>query len=1285
MGLAAIVVTVLAALLVQTSQHKTALREVNNAVSFFDNTIHDQEQSWEEAAIRYRGRIEFMRLLENPATRWEQFGSYLTTQASGEIFPSVLITDIQDRVLFRYGFEESNSLASFPHYNNDRGWYYHEQSKTLYRYFVQSIWLGKEGMGHLILARPLDNAWLYQLTLPDTHLFARWHAQTIASSLGEHGLNIHLGNEDGLMEHDGKQYGQGRFLWEKGNNDSPAIIVHHHTDALFTFREILTFALAAILTISLLLWAALGFWMTRTSRRIRLLQQASQEFIESRQATSALDVCLQDAGGQEDEIKSVAKSMGNLIFEVTRHNAERDAYESNLRNSEAKVRQITSVMGDGLYVLDQDGNVTFLNTEAEHLLGWSEAELMGKNGHEIFHYQTPDGQPITVEDCPVHRTILTGGTYRSPNDWLVRRDGRILPVSIVSSPIVENGKVTGSVAAFHDITQQLEAEKTLREREKRFRLLFNSGSDAILVHLLNVEDGRGKFVEVNNVACSRLGYSRDELLQMSPADIDDPESTSDMGEIAQQIHTNGFAMFERTHVTKTGEKIPVEVSSHVFEMDDTPMLMSVVRDISERKQSELEYKTILQTTRDGFLVVDTRDNSFIDANDAYCAMLGYTREEILKLHTADVEAQESSEETKAHVSDLIAHGYGRFETRHRHKNGQLLDVEISLHYLAIKGGVFITFIRDISERIRTEAVQEEMKRDQRALLDATRESAILMERSGIILAINQTGAKRLRSTVDELMGKNIYGLLPPELAKVRRERNEKSFQDGVPSIQEDERDGMRLLTSIYPVIDANGEINRVALYSADVTERRMIESIENLFSTINQQVLQGMPLENVLKFICEEVVVLFHLDLVWVGRKEPDGAVSVSTSAGTAQKYAQLLRTSGVRWDDSPLGQGPTGTAICTGQTKIFSVNDPAFQTWFAIAHEFGFQAILGIPLMAHGEIYGAFTMYSRTPSAFAEATVVKRLTGIADRVSMALEMAMDMQQIRLLSMALTSAANAVLVTDNQGRIQWINAAFTRLSGYSAEETIGQSPRILKSGQQEQAYYQTLWQTINSGEVWSSETVEKSKNGSLYTVMQTITPLLDESGKITHFIAIHEDITNQKRTQERIQHMAQYDSLTDMPNRALFYDRLCQAVNLAKRSKVGLALLFLDLDRFKQVNDTLGHHVGDMLLKSVAERLRQCVRESDTAARLGGDEFTVLLYDLREREDIGRVAEKIIESISMPYELEGHDIHIGVSIGIARFSDDTENEDKLMKLADKAMYAAKSAGRNTYRFCVNSQ
>ncbi len=837
------------------------------------------------------------------------------------------------------------------------------------------------------------------------------------------------------------------------------------------------------------------------------------------------------------------------------------------QDSKNQLREITSTLGEGVYVLDGDGRVTFVNPEAERLLGWSRAELLGRNGHDTFHHERMDGTPIPTHSCPIHQTIQTGQTYHALNDNLVRKDGTTIPVSIISSPIIRDGEVMGSVASFQDITPRLEAEKALRDREARFRLLFNTGNDAILVHLLNDTDGRGRFVEVNDVACRRLGYSRDELLRMSPVDIDDPANTSDMEEIVQQIQSNGFALFERTHLTKGGGKIPVEISSHIFEMDGKPLVMSVVRDISERK----------------------------------------------------------------------------------------LAMEI----------------------------QDKLERNQRALLDAARESALLLERDGTILAINQIGAKRLRGTPDELLGKNLFDLIPPEVAKVRRARLDKVAQDGLPSVLEDERNGMRMVNSVYPVVDVDGKINRVAVYSADVTEQRLLEAIENLFSAINQQVLGGEPLAKILAFICEQVTLLFSLDLAWVSHKVPDGTVSILTSAGSAKEYAQRLNTVGVRWDESPLGLGPTGTAIRTKQTLRFDSNDPRFQAWAGIAHEYGLQAILAIPLTVHGEIYGAFTLYSRDSSAFAESTMVNRLVGIASRISMALEMGMDQQQLRLLSMALASAANAVMVTDHQGRIQWANAAFSRLSGYGEAEIIGQSPQILKSGQQDKSYYQALWRTINSGEVWSSETVEKNKDGSLYTVMQTITPLTDAAGKITHFIAIHEDITDQKRTQERITYMAQYDALTDLPNRALFYDRLRQALSLAKRSKVGLALMFLDLDRFKLVNDTLGHHIGDLLLKDVAQRLRRCVRESDIVARLGGDEFTVLLYDLREREDIGRIAEKIIKALSQPYELDGHDVRIGVSIGIARFAEDTEDEDKLMNLADKAMYTAKAEGRNTYRFCMD--
>jgi diguanylate cyclase (GGDEF)-like protein len=199
-------------------------------------------------------------------------------------------------------------------------------------------------------------------------------------------------------------------------------------------------------------------------------------------------------------------------------------------------------------------------------------------------------------------------------------------------------------------------------------------------------------------------------------------------------------------------------------------------------------------------------------------------------------------------------------------------------------------------------------------------------------------------------------------------------------------------------------------------------------------------------------------------------------------------------------------------------------------------------------------------------------------------------------------------------------------------------------------------------------------------VQQTITPIHDNEGKITHFISILEDITAQKEIAARIEYLAQHDTLTGLPNRSLFYDRLRQALAQAKRNAQMSALMFIDLDRFKRVNDTLGHHVGDLLLQSVAQRIKDCVRESDTVARLAGDEFTVLLPQVEKHQDAAAVAEKIVAALTEPFQLDGHEVHSGGSIGIAIYPEDASDSEALIKCADTAMYIAKEKGRNTFWF-----
>lgn len=284
-----------------------------------------------------------------------------------------------------------------------------------------------------------------------------------------------------------------------------------------------------------------------------------------------------------------------------------------------------------------------------------------------------------------------------------------------------------------------------------------------------------------------------------------------------------------------------------------------------------------------------------------------------------------------------------------------------------------------------------------------------------------------------------------------------------------------------------------------------------------------------------------------------------------------------------------------------------------------------------------------------------------------------------LLAHALTSVANAIFLTDARGTIIWANDAFVRLSGFSLEEVIQRTPAILRSGKQSADFYTQLWQTIQAGQVWQGDVVDRRKDGSLCTVDEIITPLFDEQGNITHFIAIQHDITGRQRDSEHAHHLANHDVLTTLPNRACFFRLLETAIRNARRNGRMLATLFLDLDRFKPVNDSCGHHIGDQLLVAVAERIRVALRQADTVARIGGDEFVILIDDLDDAHIATRLAQKLVLTLAQPFVLHGHSIHMSASVGVAIYPADGDDSHTLLMHADQAMYRAKSCGGNQAR------
>ena len=293
-------------------------------------------------------------------------------------------------------------------------------------------------------------------------------------------------------------------------------------------------------------------------------------------------------------------------------------------------------------------------------------------------------------------------------------------------------------------------------------------------------------------------------------------------------------------------------------------------------------------------------------------------------------------------------------------------------------------------------------------------------------------------------------------------------------------------------------------------------------------------------------------------------------------------------------------------------------------------------------------------------------------------------EKLRLAVSIYLASSEAMMVTDGANRIVDVNPAFTEITGYERDEVIGKDPGLLESGTHEKEFFDQMRQALESTGQWEGEIWNRRKNGELYAEWLIINVIRDEQGNIQRYVSQFTDITEKKRTGELIWRQANYDYLTGLPNRRLLLDRLNEEIKKSRRSHNGFALLFIDLDRFKEVNDLFGHRFGDKLLVEASRRIVSCLRESDTVARFGGDEFVVMLSEVRDASQIGKVAQAVIDALSHPYKLEREIAFLSGSMGIAAYPEDADNADKLLGNADQALFTAKSEGRNRFSYFTRS-
>ena len=454
-------------------------------------------------------------------------------------------------------------------------------------------------------------------------------------------------------------------------------------------------------------------------------------------------------------------------------------------------------------------------------------------------------------------------------------------------------------------------------------------------------------------------------------------------------------------------------------------------------------------------------------------------------------------------------------------------------------------------------------------------------------------------------------------------------------------------------------------------------SLSQLVPELEAELLNGRSVKGCLMRICHELVQTFGYPFVWIATVQNGQRVQLRAQASMSDLDWDAQ---GPGWWSQISRQGVLAQACVASEGTVVSGDAPHTGEFAWFPPGFQCREAYCLPLAGLGETSGLLVVCSAVPEAF-DAPVREWVQSLGHQIERLMVRGLEIEQLRLHSAVIGSVHDAVCVTDPQGRIEWVNQAYTKLLGGEFQQVLGTS-----LGSFPHAQLQEVWPTLISKPTAmgcvKTEVMEKGRNGESIVLEQVLTPLVDVDGTTTHFVVLLHDVTARTVAEMQMKHQAYHDALTDLPNRIMFEDRLQLAVAQARRSGGLLALLFLDLDNFKSINDQYGHQMGDRLLRVVAKRLVTCVRTTDTVSRLSGDEFTVILQGLERIQDIRQVAQKIVDRLTPPIHLAGQDISVQTSIGIAVYPKDSTNIRQLLATADQAMYRAKDHGGKCWYFAT---
>jgi diguanylate cyclase (GGDEF)-like protein/PAS domain S-box-containing protein len=585
------------------------------------------------------------------------------------------------------------------------------------------------------------------------------------------------------------------------------------------------------------------------------------------------------------------------------------------------------------------------------------------------------------------------------------------------------------------------------------------------------------------------------------------------------------------------------------------------------------------------------------------------------------------------------------------------------------------------------------------MVQSSFDAIISKSNEGIITSWNKGAEKILGYSAEEIIGKSILNLIPPELmaeeSSIRNRIQQGEVIDPFDTIRI-HKSGRRIniAVTISPIIDEKGFITGASFIARDITERieseKKVKRLSQLYqalSEINQAIVRIEHEEELFPLVCRCAVQFGGLSMAWVGLLDLQTAeIKPVAKYGDHLEYLDKVNISA----DANIieGQGPAGISIRENRLIVSNniLQDAITLAWKDIINSYGWSSICTSPINRNGQPFAVLCVYHTEINAF-DAKIIDLIREMTTDIAFALDnfdretqrqAAAESQ--RLASLIYTASSEAMIVSDHNQNVIDINPAFTEITGFSRDDIIGKTSEVLYSRSHDESLCQLIQEQLNLHGKWRGETYIQRKDGEIIPIWITTNTVYDENHALRNRVSLFTDISQMKETEELIWKQANLDLITGLPNRYMFNDRLDQEIKKSNRSDLPLALLFLDLDRFKEVNDTLGHSMGDELLRITAQRLKACAREIDTVSRLGGDEFTVILSELDNISSVYRVVESILYSLEKPFKLEGDIAYVSASIGVTFYPNDAIDAETLIKNADQAMYAAKAAGRNRISF-----